>query len=71
MTSGRAAVFNEIEVRAAAGLTMVVGAVAFAYAYFDKQYVPLQVVASLFWWSSWCASRSACASARSDLWRVS
>jgi hypothetical protein len=48
MTSGRAAVFNEIEVRAAAGLTMVVGAVAFAYAYFDKQYVPLQVVASLF-----------------------
>jgi Domain of unknown function (DUF4395) len=44
----RPAVFNEIEVRAAAGLTMVVGAVAFAYAYFDKQYVPLQVVASLF-----------------------
>jgi hypothetical protein len=41
-------VFNEIEVRAAAGLTMVVGAVAFAYAYFDKQYLPLQVVASLF-----------------------
>ena len=34
--------------RAAAGLTMVIGAVAFSYAYFAKQYVPLQVVASLF-----------------------
>ena len=34
--------------RAAAGLTMVIGAVAFSYAYFDKQYIPLQVVASLF-----------------------
>lgn len=44
----RAAVFNENEVRAAAGLTMVTGAVAFSYAYFEKQYVPLQVVASLF-----------------------
>ena len=41
-------VFNENEVRAAAGLTMVVGAVAFAYAYFDKDYVPLQVVATFF-----------------------
>ena len=27
---------------------MVIGAVAFSYAYFDKQYVPLQVGASLF-----------------------
>jgi hypothetical protein len=44
----RPAVFNENEVRAAAGLTMVTGAVAFGYAYFDKQYVPLQIVASLF-----------------------
>ncbi|MGZ4217677.1 MAG: DUF4395 domain-containing protein [Solirubrobacteraceae bacterium] len=44
----RAAVFDENEVRAAAGLTMVTGAVAFSYAYFDKQYIPLQVVASLF-----------------------
>ena len=41
-------VVNENAVRAAAGLTMVTGAVAFSYAYFDKQYVPLQVVASLF-----------------------
>jgi hypothetical protein len=44
----RPVLFNEHEVRAAAGLTMVTGAVAFAYAYFDKQYVPLQVAASLF-----------------------
>lgn len=46
--SARPVVFNEIEVRAAAGLTMVAGAVAFSYAYFDKQYIPLQVVAGLF-----------------------
>jgi hypothetical protein len=39
---------NENAVRAAAGLTMVTGAVAFSYAYFDKQFVALQVVASLF-----------------------
>jgi len=42
------AVFNEHEVRAAAGVTMVVGAVAFSYAYFEKQYVPLQAVATFF-----------------------
>jgi hypothetical protein len=35
-------------VRAAAGLTMVAGAVAFSYAYFDRQYVPLQAIATLF-----------------------
>ena len=39
---------NENEVRAAAGLTMVIGAVAFSYAYFAKQDAPLQVAASLF-----------------------
>jgi Domain of unknown function (DUF4395) len=44
----RAAVFNETEVRAAAGLTMVTGAVAFSYAYFDKNYTPLRVVAAFF-----------------------
>lgn len=42
------AVFNENEVRAAAGLTMVIGAVAFAYAYFAENYVPLQVVTVVF-----------------------
>ncbi len=48
MIRHRDTVFNENEVRAAAGLTMVTGAVAFSYAYFDKQYVPLQAVATLF-----------------------
>jgi hypothetical protein len=46
--NARPAVLNENEVRAAAGLTMVAGAIAFSYAYFSRQYVPLQVVASLF-----------------------
>jgi Domain of unknown function (DUF4395) len=43
-----AAVFDENQVRAAAGLTLVIGAVAFSFAYFDQQYVPLQVASSLF-----------------------
>lgn len=44
----RAAVFNENEVRAAAGLTLALGTVAFAYAYFAKVYAPIQVVTTLF-----------------------
>jgi hypothetical protein len=44
----RAAVVNEAQVRAAAGITMVAGAVAFSYAYFDHRYVPLQIVATCF-----------------------
>jgi Domain of unknown function (DUF4395) len=50
-TGGRrlnAPVVDERVVRAAAGLTMVIGAVAFSYAYFDKQYVLLQATATLF-----------------------
>jgi hypothetical protein len=43
-----AAVFNENEVRAAAGLTMVLGAGAFSAAYFAGDYVPLKIVASFF-----------------------
>jgi hypothetical protein len=43
-----AAVFDENEVRAAAGLTMVLGAAAFGAAYFAEDYVPLQVVSALF-----------------------
>ena len=43
-----APVFNENEVRAAAGLTMVAGAVAFCYAYFTHQYLPLQIVSTFF-----------------------
>jgi hypothetical protein len=44
----RSAVFDEHAVRAAAGLTMVLGAVAFAFAYFDQDYVPLRVVTAVF-----------------------
>jgi hypothetical protein len=44
----RAAVFDENAVRAAAGLTLALGAVAFAYAYFAKIYVPIQAVTVLF-----------------------
>ncbi len=47
-TPVRAGVFNEHQVRAAAGLTLVFGAVAFVYAYFAKQYLPIQAVTTLF-----------------------
>jgi hypothetical protein len=43
-----AAVFNENEVRAAAGLTLVIGAVAFSSAYFAKNYLLLQIASTLF-----------------------
>lgn len=42
------AVVDEHRVRAAAGLTMAAGGVAFAYAYFRQLYWPLQAVSSLF-----------------------
>ena len=44
----QAAVFNEHQVRATAGMTMALGAVAFVYAYFAKVYVPIQVVTTVF-----------------------
>jgi hypothetical protein len=44
----RAGVFDEQEVRAAAGLTLLLGAVAFVYAYFAKQYLPIKLVTTLF-----------------------
>ena len=44
----QAAVFNENQVRAAAGMTMALGAVAFVYAYFAKVYAPIQVVTTVF-----------------------
>jgi hypothetical protein len=44
----RAGVFDEHEVRAAAGLTLVAGAVAFVYAYFAKEYLPIKLVTALF-----------------------
>src|ERR671921_2838578 len=43
-----AAVFDENAVRAAAGVTLVIGAVAFAFAYFDQEYIPLQLAATFF-----------------------
>jgi hypothetical protein len=43
-----AAVFDENAVRAAAGLTLVLGAAAFSAAYFGQDYVPLQVVSAFF-----------------------
>lgn len=44
----RAAVFNEHEVRAAAGLTMAMGAIAFVYANFEKQFLPIKLVTTFF-----------------------
>jgi hypothetical protein len=47
-TDLQAPVFDENQVRAAAGVTMVLGAVAFSFAYFEAQYIPLQAVSTLF-----------------------
>ncbi len=47
-TALRAGVFNEHEVRAAAGLTMALGTAAFVWAYFVQVYVPIQVVTTVF-----------------------
>ena len=44
----RAGVFNEHEVRAAAGLTMVLAAVAGISAYFVQVYLPMQLVSAFF-----------------------
>lgn len=43
-----AGVFNENEVRAAAGVTLVVAAIAFSLAYFRQQYAPLQAASAFF-----------------------
>jgi hypothetical protein len=44
----KAGVFDEREVRGAAGLTLIFGAIAFAYAFFGKQYLPIKLVTILF-----------------------
>jgi hypothetical protein len=41
-------VYDENQVRAAAGVTMALGAVAFGYAYLAHRYGPLRVVSSFF-----------------------
>jgi hypothetical protein len=48
LPASRTTLVNEHTVRAAAGVTMVLGAVAFAYAYFRHIYWPLQLVATFF-----------------------
>ena len=64
--TARPAVFNEHQVRAAAGLTLALGAVAFVYAYFAKVSTcrsrPSRRCSSS---SSWSASASASSTARS------
>jgi hypothetical protein len=44
----QAGVFDERQVRAAAGITMVLGAIAFVYAYFAKVYLPIRTVTTFF-----------------------
>ena len=44
----RHGVFNEVEVRAAAGITMALGTYAFVYANFDKYFLPIKVVTTFF-----------------------
>jgi hypothetical protein len=44
----RAAVFNEREVRASAGLLMMFGFTAFFYALLSQNYIPLRIAASYF-----------------------
>jgi hypothetical protein len=43
-----AGVFDERQVRAAAGLTMALGAVAFAYAFLAKEFLPIKIVTAFF-----------------------
>jgi len=47
-TELQAAVFNENAVRAAAGVTMALGALAFVYAFFADMYTPIQIITVFF-----------------------
>lgn len=44
----RHGVFNEVAVRAAAGITMGLGTYAFVYANFSKEFLPIKVVTTFF-----------------------
>jgi hypothetical protein len=44
----QAPVFDENQVRAAAGITMALGAIAFVYANFEKVFLPIKVVTAFF-----------------------
>jgi hypothetical protein len=41
-------VFNEVEVRAAAGVTMALGTYAFVYANFSKYFLPIKIITAFF-----------------------
>ena len=43
-----AGVFNEVEVRIAAGITMAMGAIVFAFANWEKVFAPIQIVTTFF-----------------------
>jgi hypothetical protein len=43
-----AGVFNETEVRIAAGITMAMGAIVFAFANWEKVFAPIQIVTTFF-----------------------
>ncbi len=44
----KAGVFNEVEVRIAAGITMAMGAIVFAFANWEKVFAPIQIVTTFF-----------------------
>jgi hypothetical protein len=44
----RAPVYNEHEVRTAAGITLAAATIAFCYAYFEKRFLPIKVVSTFF-----------------------
>ena len=47
-TTFKAPVYNENEVRAAAGLTLAAATIAFCYAYFEHRFLPIKVVSTFF-----------------------
>ena len=47
-TTFRSPVYNENEVRAAAGLTLAAATIAFCYAYFEHRFLPIKVVSTFF-----------------------
>ena len=47
-TMFKSPVYNENEVRAAAGLTLAAATIAFCYAYFEHRFLPIKVVSTFF-----------------------
>jgi hypothetical protein len=47
-TTFKAPVYNENEVRAAAGITLAAATIAFCYAYFEHRFLPIKVVSTFF-----------------------